>query len=55
MRPSQDLEKEGHAAMHKELAGETTHEVAERGHQATDQYVYLSQPSSNPDIMLTIA
>lgn len=54
MRHSQELEKEGHAAMHKELAGETTHEVAERGHQATDQYVNLFQPSFVPSIILTI-
>ena len=40
--------------MHKELAGETTHEVAERGHQATDQYVDLF-PSLNLNIGLTIA
>lgn len=39
MRTSHDVEKEPHAAMHKELAEETVHEAAERGHQATDQYV----------------
>lgn len=39
MRTSHDVEKEPHAAMHKELAQETVHEAAERGHQATDQYV----------------
>ncbi|KAG9513662.1 putative MFS transporter, partial [Aureobasidium melanogenum] len=38
MRTSHDVEKETHAAMHKELAEETVHEAAERGHQATDQY-----------------
>ncbi|CAD0099389.1 unnamed protein product [Aureobasidium mustum] len=38
MRTSHDVEKESHAAMHKELAEETVHEAAERGHQATDQY-----------------
>lgn len=40
--------------MHKELAAETTHEVAERGHQATDQYVDLLQPYFRSNIMLTI-
>jgi hypothetical protein len=54
MRPSQELEKEGHAAMHKEIAGETTHEVAERGHTATDQYVDYFWLFSNPSIMLII-
>jgi hypothetical protein len=47
MRASQDLEKEGHAAMHKEIAGETTHEIAERGHTATDQYVDCFRSFSN--------
>lgn len=41
--------------MHKELAGETTHEVAERGHQATDQYVNPFQPIFDPDVTLTLA
>lgn len=52
MRTSHDVEKETHAAMHKELAEETVHEAAERGHQATDQYVN-QLPISN--IMLTTA
>jgi hypothetical protein len=39
--------------MHKEIAGETTHEVAERGHTATDQYVDCIRPFSNPSIILT--
>ncbi|KAI5209377.1 putative MFS transporter [Aureobasidium subglaciale] len=38
MRASHELDKEGHAAMHKELAHETAQEVAARGVAATDQY-----------------
>ncbi|THW19393.1 putative MFS transporter [Aureobasidium pullulans] len=38
MVTSHDLDKEGHAAMHKELAEETVHEAAARGTAATDQY-----------------
>ena len=52
MRSSHDVEKEPHAAMHKELAEETVREAAERGHQATDQYVNHFPKSNN--IMLTI-
>jgi hypothetical protein len=37
MSQTHNLEKEGHGAMHKELAQETVHEAAERGHVATDQ------------------